>query len=187
MAARRYNDSRLGEILLNQSSRARQISITVLASGTVRLTYPARVSTDRALEMLSQRTEWVQRAKLRVEQRRKLHSPAIEADPEELRHRAKEYLPRRVEELSQATGLKYSRLTIRSARTKWGSCTSIGNISLSLYLMALPKHLVDFVIIHELCHTIHFNHSAQFHELVDRIMQGRERELSRELKGYSIR
>ncbi len=187
MAVRRYNDSRLGEILLNQSSRARHISITVLASGTVRLTYPVRVSTQRALEMLSQRTEWILSAKLRIESRRKLHSPAVEADPEELRQRAKEYLPRRVEEISRATGLKYSRVTIRSAKTKWGSCSSTGGISLSLYIMSLPEHLIDFVIIHELCHTKHFNHSPQFHALVDQMTQGRERELSRELKGYSIR
>ena len=54
-------------------------------------------------------------------------------------------------------------------------------------MMLLPPHLRDYVIIHELCHTVHHNHSPRFHALVDRLTGGRERELDKELKGYRIR
>ncbi|MBQ5807116.1 MAG: M48 family metallopeptidase, partial [Tidjanibacter sp.] len=59
-----------------------------------------------------------------------------------------------------------------------------GNISLSLYLAALPDELIDFVCVHELCHRIHPNHSADFHALVDRHLGGREKELNAQLRNY---
>ena len=83
--------------------------------------------------------------------------------------------------------LKYNKLTIRASRTKWGSCTGTNNISLSLFLMTLPEHLRDFVIVHELCHTVHHDHSPRFHALVDRLVGGNEKALNRELKAFSIR
>ncbi len=187
MAPQRYIDPRLGEILLNQTSRARRLSITVLVSGTVRLSYPKTLSTKRALECMEQRVEWILAAQQRLKARREKNPPAVTHDVEELRQRAKEYLPTRVEEISRIIGLKYSRLTIRPAQTKWGSCSSQGNLSLSLYLMTLPRHLIDFVIVHELCHTVHFNHSAEFHALVNSYVGGKEKLLTKELKGYSIR
>ncbi len=187
MAVTRYNDSHLGEILLNQSARCKRLSITVLASGAVRLSYPPRISSKRALEYLREKSEWVIAAKQRVEQRRSQHPPAIESDEIRLRTAARDYLPKRLEEISKITGLKYSRLTIRKTTSKWGSCSSSGSISLSIYLMALPRHLVDFVILHELCHTVHFNHSADFHNLLNRLCGGVEKKLALQLKGYSIK
>ncbi len=187
MAPLRHIDPRLGEILLNQSSRVRRLSITVLTSGTVRLSYPKSLSTAKALEYLQNHAEWIDNAREKLKSRREKNPPAISFDPAELRRKAVEYIPKRVAEISQKTGLKYNRLTIRPTLSKWGSCSTQKNISLSLYLMALPVHLIDFVIVHELCHTIHFNHSAEFHALVNSIMGGKEKLLERELKGYSIR
>jgi predicted metal-dependent hydrolase len=115
-------------------------------------------------------------------------APALTAeDIERLRAEAKATLPVRVAELATRYGLKYGRVTIRAARTKWGSCTARGDISLSLYLMTLPEHLRDYIIIHELCHTVHHNHSPRFHSLVNELTGGRERELARELRQYTIR
>ena len=106
---------------------------------------------------------------------------------EELRRAAKADLPDRIGRISRITGLKYNKLTIRASRTKWGSCTGTNNISLSLFLMVLPEHLRDFVIVHELCHTVHHDHSPKFHALVDRLVGGNEKALNRELKAFSIR
>ncbi|MCM1150715.1 MAG: M48 family metallopeptidase, partial [Alistipes sp.] len=106
---------------------------------------------------------------------------------EELRRAAKNDLPARIERLSQQTGLRYGKLTIRAARTKWGSCSGRNAISLSLFLMTLPEHLRDYVILHELCHTVHHDHSPRFHALVDRLTGGHEKALARELRAFSIR
>ena len=104
-----------------------------------------------------------------------------------MRSEAKATLPQRVAELASRYRLKYGKVTIRAARTKWGSCTARGDISLSLYLMTLPEHLRDYIIIHELCHTVHLNHSPRFHALVNEFTEGRERELAKELRQYVIR
>ncbi len=75
------------------------------------------------------------------------------------------YLPERVKELSQKTGLSYSSLLINSAKTHWGSCTA-DRIHLSCLLMAASPDTIDYVIIHELAHTVHHNHSSLFWALV---------------------
>lgn len=81
------------------------------------------------------------------------------------RAEAKNYLPERVKEISQETGLKYSSLLINSAKTHWGSCTA-DRIHLSCLLMAASPDTIDYVIIHELAHTVHHNHSKNFWALV---------------------
>ncbi|MBO5893495.1 MAG: M48 family metallopeptidase, partial [Alistipes sp.] len=108
------------------------------------------------------------------------------ADIEQLRIKAKSYLPSRVAEIAQQYSFCYGRVTIRASRSKWGCCTAQNNLSLSLFLMLLPHHLQDYIIVHELCHTVHHNHSAKFHSLVDRCLQGREKEFAKELRLYNI-
>ncbi|MFI3283153.1 MAG: metal-dependent hydrolase, partial [Rikenellaceae bacterium] len=105
MAVRRHIDPRLGEILLNQTSRARRLSITVLTSGTVRLSYPKSLTNAKALEYLESRLDWVLAAQRRLKDRRTKNPPATTFDVEELRRKAIEYIPKRVEEISAATGL----------------------------------------------------------------------------------
>ena len=100
---------------------------------------------------------------------------------------AKAYLPGRVSELARQTGLRCGRVTIRNARTRWGSCSVNNDISLSLHLMKLPDPLIDYIILHELCHTRHKNHGPRFHALLDKVCQGRHLVLRRQLKAYSTR
>ena len=100
---------------------------------------------------------------------------------------AKAYLPGRVAELSRQTGLHCGRVTIRNARTRWGSCSVNNDISLSLHLMKLPDPLIDYIILHELCHTRHKNHGPRFHALLDRLCGGEHLALRRQLKAYSTR
>lgn len=99
---------------------------------------------------------------------------------------AKRLLPPRLETLAARHGLHYDSVRITSSRTRWGSCAAGKRINLSAGLMALPWHLVDFVLLHELCHTVEMNHSARFHALLNRLTDGREQQLDRELKGYSV-
>lgn len=103
---------------------------------------------------------------------------------EALHREARELLPAMVEVVSRRTGLNYRSVAIRATRSKWGSCSSRNDLSLSVYLMLLPDHLIEYIIVHELCHTVHRNHSAEFHSLVDHHLGGREKEFNRELKQY---
>ena len=183
---------RLGEVTLSQTLRARRISISVRATGVVRLSYPYGVSQKRALAFLEQKAEWIEAARERLARKRAALPPQLppaeaKARIEELRRAAKADLPPRIERIAARTGLKYAKLTIRASRTTWGSCSGRNHISLSLFLMTLPEHLRDYVIVHELCHTVHHNHSPRFHALVDQLVGGHEKALNRELRAFTIR
>ncbi len=102
-----------------------------------------------------------------------------------LKNEATHYLPRRTEELAAQQGLKYDHVALRNMTTQWGSCSSNGRICLNIQLMRLPKDLRDLVIMHELTHTLHMDHSKAFYADLDRFLNGRMDELNKRLKKRS--
>ncbi|MFI3280394.1 MAG: M48 family metallopeptidase [Rikenellaceae bacterium] len=181
-----YIDRVLGAIILNESHRAKSISIRIKLD-KITLTYPIGSNPDVAIKFLEQKRGQIEKIIQRKKVAQAENPPAKEYNEEQLRVAAQAHLPERIATIASQINIKYNRVTIRATRSKWGSCSGENNISLSIYLMILPQHLIDFVIIHELCHTIHHNHSAKFHALVDFICHGREKELNKELRRYSIR
>jgi len=97
---------------------------------------------------------------------------------------AKGLLPERVERLANRFGYKFSRVSIKRATTRWGSCSAKNNINLSIFLMKLPDELIDYIILHELCHTVHKNHGSKFWAELDRITEGNAKKLSKEVRTY---
>ena len=85
----------------------------------------------------------------------------------EYRRQAAEFLSERLEVLSKFTGMTYEKFALTNARSKWGSCSSSRQIRLNWRLIMLPDGLSDYVVIHELCHTKHMNHSAEFWTCVE--------------------
>ena len=104
-----------------------------------------------------------------------------------MRHCAGVILPARLEALAKKHGFKYSRCSVRDVHSLWGSCTSKGNISLNIRLIMLPDKLIDYVLLHELCHTVEMNHSERFWALMDRCTAPtRSKALRAELKQERI-
>jgi predicted metal-dependent hydrolase len=84
-----------------------------------------------------------------------------------VRQKAWRLLPPLLEQLSQQTGLSYKKISIRTQKTRWGSCSSSGTISVNDQLLFLPRDTAAYLMIHELCHTQHMNHSPKFWRLVE--------------------
>ncbi|MFC2098544.1 M48 family metallopeptidase [Bacteroidota bacterium] len=101
------------------------------------------------------------------------------------RKEAKKYLPERLGELSQKHKLPFAKVVIKNNRSRWGSCSQKNNINLSLHMMRLPDHLIDYILVHELVHTIHKNHSKKFWVELEEKFPG-ARMADRELRAYRI-
>ena len=86
------------------------------------------------------------------------------------RDAAKEYIPKRVEYYHELTGGDYNKITIRDQKTRWGSCSSNGTLSFNYRLMLAPPRVLDYVVVHELCHLTHMNHSTDFWNMVASIL-----------------
>ncbi|PSR54671.1 M48 family peptidase [Adhaeribacter arboris] len=107
---------------------------------------------------------------------------AIEAT---YRLEAKAYLPGRVAFFARKFGFTYNKVVIKNTSTRWGSCSAVNNINLNLHLMRLPEPLRDYVILHELAHTVEKNHGPRFWALLDRI-SGNARYLDKQMKNYRV-
>jgi len=103
-----------------------------------------------------------------------------------LRKEAKRLLPDRTKQLADKYGFTFTDVKIQSSKTRWGSCSRAKSINLSLYLMLLPAYLIDYVILHELCHTREMNHGDKFWAWMDKVTDGKSKELRAELKKYHM-
>jgi predicted metal-dependent hydrolase len=101
------------------------------------------------------------------------------------RKEAQQFLPLRINELANQFNLKFQKISVRNTKSRWGSCSYKNNISLSLHLMRIPDKLIDYVILHELTHTIVKNHSNVFWETLEKVCEN-SKQLDRELKNYNL-
>lgn len=176
----------LGLMECVRSLRARSIRLVVRRDGTIRLTYPIFSSRAKAITFAESKLAWIERTRQRIAQRTALYPTITRDDVERLRREARSYIPTTLSRLAEKHGFSYASLRISSAHTRWGSCSGRNGISISLFVMLLPEHLREFIMLHELCHTRHHNHSAAFHTLLNRLVAGNEKTLNSELRSYHI-
>lgn len=106
---------------------------------------------------------------------------------EEMRRQARAYLPARLDALAAQHGFSYGGVTLKNIATRWGSCSGKKHINLNIWLMAAPPHLIDYVLVHELCHLREMNHGPRFWAEVDACTAGRGKALEREMKAWTRR
>lgn len=106
---------------------------------------------------------------------------------EALRREAKRFLPGRLEWLAHQHNVRYNNVTVKNLKSRWGSCSGRNNINLNLHLMRLPDRLIDYVLLHELCHVREKNHGPRFWALLDNYTNGKARELDKEMRNYQTK
>lgn len=104
---------------------------------------------------------------------------------EAIRNEAKEYLPLRTKQLAAMHNLTIREIKIKNASTRWGSCSVNNNINLNMHLIRLPDELLDYIILHELAHTVHKNHGPRFWEMLENIA-GQAKEKAVRLRKYKL-
>jgi predicted metal-dependent hydrolase len=110
---------------------------------------------------------------VQVRQRQQEAQQAGALTMEEIRSlagKAMEVIPRRVAHYAPIVGVSYGRITIRNQKTRWGSCSGKGNLNFNCLLMLAPPEVLDYVVVHELCHRREMNHSPRFWALVEQVL-----------------
>lgn len=153
------NDKEFGEVIVRKSPLAKNIKFSISTSGRLAMSVPKYTSDFLAKRFLNRNRAMI-REKLPLkdpkEQRARDYQKKL------LMKRAKEYLPYRLEYYAKLYGYNYDKCRLTHANTRWGSCSSNRTISLNIGLMKVPEVLRDYVILHELAHLNHMDHSKDF-------------------------
>ncbi|MDW7773549.1 MAG: M48 family metallopeptidase [Desulfobulbaceae bacterium] len=177
--------SDVGPVLLERSSRAKRINISVRPFRGIRVAVPYGISFTNAEQFARSKSEWLKKSIARMKKQEEICNAAISGKIMPDRNEAKRILVKRLEEIAEKHGYSYNRVTVRAQRTRWGSCSSRNDISLNMKLMHLPDELRDFILLHELVHTRVKNHGREFRDEILKA-EPRAEELSQRLKEYCL-
>ena len=151
-------------------SKRKTLSLSVNHDGKVIVKAPLHTTKKQIESFVNEHSEWLEKAKQRVNEKKVSLATALPEEERLLRLYAKEILPRKVEYYAALIGVKPAAITITGARTRFGSCSGKNRISFSFYLMRFPDEAIDYVVVHELCHIIHHNHSKEFYKEIEKIL-----------------
>ena len=147
-------------------SDRRSIGIQIMAEGVV-VRAPKGLSAAEIDRFVQSKRDWIESHLAKVPPAQPKFSG------EEIHRLAEEALkviPERVRHFAPLVGVTYGGITIRNQHTRWGSCSSKGNLNFNCLLMLTPDHVIDYVVVHELCHRLEMNHSARFWAQVERVL-----------------
>lgn len=152
-------------------SKRKSLGIEITSEGDIIVRAPGYVNKGTVESFIEEKRDWILKNREKVLAVREASryaplTPIQERKAAILKKRflnaAKIYFPRRCEELVRQTGGHYKKITIRDQKTRWGSCSQTGTLSFNYRLMMAPPEVIDYVIVHELCHLTHMNHSQAF-------------------------
>ena len=153
-------------------SKRKTYGIHVATGGKVTVRIPLRGSEKFAISLAESKKNWIASCVLKLQnvpvQREK--TPSEKRLEAIYRKAAREYFPKRVSHYARMLGVTYGKISIRDQKTRWGSCSSEGNLSFNWRLILAPPDVLDYVVIHELCHRKEMNHSKEFWALVESLM-----------------
>ena len=169
------------EITVIRSNR-KTMAIQVNSDLTVTVRAPMRTSSKEIERILQEKESWIRESMNKLREKKALYEaektePLSYAEIRKLADKALEYIPGRVAYFSKQVGVNYGRITIRNQKTRWGSCSSKGNLNFNCLLMLTPPEVIDYVVVHELCHRKEMNLSKAFWNEIAKILPDYKRQV----------
>ena len=156
-------------------SNRKTVAIQVNSDLSVTVRAPRSVSEKDIEEILKKKEAWISKHIEKIKETKE----RFEAEPTEkltrekviaLADEALKVIPERVEYFAKVIGVTYGKITVRNQKTRWGSCSSKGNLNFNCLLMLAPPEVLDYVVVHELCHRKQMNHSKAFWLEVEKVL-----------------
>lgn len=156
-------------------SKRKTMAISINRDGEILFRVPLRTSEREIMRLAEEKSRWIITHYLEIRDKKNSRPvsdlSAIQRNALEKRYKdaARSYIPQRVAYYHAMTGGLYERITVRDQKTRWGSCSSKGTLSFNWRLMLAPPAVLDYVVVHELCHLTHMNHSPAFWQAVEEV------------------
>lgn len=167
-----YDENDRYQIRIIRSNR-KSISIEIRPDCSICIRAPYRMTSAEIRSFLQEKNEWIMKHLEAMKEKQKELSavePLSMKEIQKLADQALEVIPPKTAHYAKLLNVSYGRITIRKQKTRWGSCSSKGNLNFNCLLMLAPDEVVDYVVVHELCHRIEMNHSRAFWNLVESIL-----------------
>lgn len=168
-------------IIISRIPCLRRMTLRVRPTGEVVVRAPKRVSEREIQAFVTKNTKWIEKQK----NKQSLYRPLTKEEIHELRTLAKSFLPHRTMELAMQYGFTYQKIACRHQHSRWGSCSHRNTLSLNIEIIRLPRHLQDYIILHELNHTIHKHHQKLFWDHLEHILPWAKK-MDREIRQWKI-
>lgn len=156
-------------------SRRKSLAIEITPELQVVVRAPAQMPVREINAFVQEKDDWIRAHLQRMAEKKRLREQCREQalskeELQELAAQAMKLIPQKVRYYALIIGVTYGRITIRNQRTRWGSCSGKGNLNFNCLLLLMPEEVLDYVVVHELCHRKEMNHSARFWEEVEKIL-----------------
>lgn len=157
-------------------SKRKSIALEIRSDLQIVLRVPLKMSQADIKKFLAGKSGWIEKnvAAMKEKNERKAAELDVhkltEEEMQALREEAKRVIPARVAFFAALLDVSYGRITIRMQKTRWGSCSAKGNLNFNCLLMKMPEEILDYVIVHELCHRKEMNHSVRFWAEVEQVL-----------------
>ena len=147
--------------------------IQVRADGSILVRAPRRMPERYIERFVLEKSDWIEKVLKKLSDAKERMNDAEPLSPEEIMRLSKEaldYISKRVEYYASIVGVEYGRITVRNQKTRWGSCSGKKNLNFNCLLMLTDEKIIDYVVVHELCHLKEMNHSKDFWAEVERVL-----------------
>ena len=151
-------------------SKRKSVSIQVDENCNITVRAPLRISQKEIDKILLEKKSWLEKTIISQREKKKLKKEYSDEDIKLLQKKAKEVIPQKVEYYAQIMRVTPTSVKINSAKKRFGSCSGTNSLNFSLYLMDKDEKFIDYVVVHELAHIRHHNHSKDFYSFIEQFM-----------------